>query len=127
MAPKVLIVEDDDATRNALKAMLAHAGYDTTAAGTFEAGVRALVADAPDLLITDVRLGEYNGLQLVATAREKISAIVLTGFADPVLERDALLLGADYLMKPVSPPALLKLVEKKLASAEQDGLSRVRE
>ena len=127
MAPKVLIVEDDDATRNALKAVLAHAGYDTTAAGTFEAGMQALISDVPDLLITDVRLGEYNGLQLVATAREPISAIVLTGFPDPVLQREARLLGADYLMKPVSPPALLELVEKKLATAEQDGVSSVRE
>jgi DNA-binding response OmpR family regulator len=119
VASKVLIVDDDDATREALKQVLTHAGYQTTAAGSFQDGVQALMADAPDLLITDVRLGEYNGLQLVATAGPPIPAIVLTGFADPVLQKDATTLGADYLVKPIAPPDLLKLVEKKLAASRR--------
>jgi len=119
MAPKILIVEDDDATREALKQVLTHAGYETSAAGSFQDGVQALIATSPDLLITDVRLGEYNGLQLVATAQPPTTAIVLTGYADPVLQKDAKQLGADYLVKPISPPDLLRLVEKKVAAVHR--------
>ena len=67
MSARVLIVEDDPATRNGLTELVANAGYETRALATFEEGLRALRTDTPDLLIADVRLGAYNGLQLLVT------------------------------------------------------------
>jgi DNA-binding response OmpR family regulator len=113
MAAKVLIVEDDDASRSGLSQLLEHAGYEVTAAETYEQAQRLLTAVRPDLLITDIRLEAFNGLQLLLTL-DALPAIVITGFADPVLESQAKQLGAEYLVKPVSPSALLGLVEKKL-------------
>jgi DNA-binding response OmpR family regulator len=63
---KILIVEDHEATRTGLRTLLTNAGYDVSSASTFVKGRRAIAEQAPDLLIADVRLGEYNGLQLVA-------------------------------------------------------------
>jgi DNA-binding response OmpR family regulator len=71
----------------------------------------------PDLLILDVRLGAFNGLQLISTGRVGIPAIVVTGFDDPVLRADASEFGASYIVKPVPPAALLELIEQKLKSA----------
>jgi CheY-like chemotaxis protein len=71
--------------------------------------MRALAHEQPDLLIVDIRLQDYNGLQLVAMAPTPLPAIVVTGFADPVLEADARRLGADSLLKPVSPRRSLPL------------------
>ena len=82
---RLLIVEDHDATRLGLTALLTRAGYDVQSAGTFAEGRKLLAAQAPDLLIADVRLGEYNGLQLIAAAPRSIASIVLTGFPDPAL------------------------------------------
>jgi two-component system, response regulator RegA len=120
---RVLIVEDDEATRIGFEQFLREAGYETIAASTFEDAVRALRENDPDILIADVRLGEYNGLQLVATLRRPIPSIIITGFRDPVLEADARKLGADYLVKPIWPAEVKSLIERKLGEAAEQGAS----
>jgi DNA-binding response OmpR family regulator len=114
MASKILIVEDDTASRAGLVQLLRRAGYDATGAATFDLGRRLLISENPDLLITDLRLEGFNGLQLIITRRRPIPAIVITGFMDRTLEAEAKQLGVDYLIKPVSPSALLTLIEEKL-------------
>jgi len=114
MASKILIVEDDNANRVGLVQLLHGAGYDAIGAATFEQGRQLLIAENPDLLITDLRLEEFNGLQLIITRLHSIPAIVITGFADRILEMEAKHLGADYLVKPFSPSALLTLIAEKL-------------
>ena len=61
-----------------------------------------LSAYAPDVLLTDVRLGEYNGLQLLIDGPVPPSTIVMTGFDDPLLESEAHRFGARWLVKPIS-------------------------
>jgi DNA-binding response OmpR family regulator len=117
MPSKVLIVDDDKTTREGLAEFLEEAGYEAVAVGTFEDASRILRTAPPDLLIADVRLGPFNGLQLVISTPQPIPAIIITGFADPVLEADARRRGADYVLKPVSPARLLDLVAHKLAAA----------
>jgi CheY-like chemotaxis protein len=114
MSAKVLIVEDDPSTRSALKTFLDRAGYETVAAGSFQEGRQIMAGLSPDLVITDIRLGEFNGLQLLALAKQRTAAIVITGFDDPVLRAEAQAFGADFLVKPVSPGDLLALVQQKL-------------
>jgi len=117
MPSKVLIVDDDKTTREGLAELLEEAGYEAAAVGTFEEATRFLRTTPPDLLIADVRLGPFNGLQLVISSPKPIPAIIITGFADPVLEADARRRGADYVLKPVSPARLLDLVAQKLSAA----------
>ena len=94
--------------------LLQRAGYDVIATDSVPEGRRALEEGAPDLLIADVRLGEFNGLQLIAMSGRPIPAIVVTAFVDPALEADARRLGAHYLVKPITPGVLLSLVEELL-------------
>jgi CheY-like chemotaxis protein len=123
---RVLLVDDDTATRLGLEELLSGVGYDVEAVATFEDALRALRSHAPDLLIADVRLGAFNGLQLLVSSPRAIPAIIITGFADPVLESEAKQLGADYVLKPVSPAALLDLVERRLTAVAQSGFDRPR-
>ena len=117
MPSKVLIVDDDKTTREGLAELLEESGYEASAVGTFEEAMRVLRSSPPDLLIADVRLGPFNGLQLVISSPKPIPAIIITGFADPVLEADARRRGADYVLKPVTPSRLLDLVAQKLSSS----------
>jgi CheY-like chemotaxis protein len=119
MPRTILVVEDDAAARVGLLVLLANAGYRTIGASTLKEGRELLAQHNPDLVIVDVRLGGDNGLQLIAMAPHPIPAIVLTGFPDASLEADARQFGADFLLKPLSPPALLDLVERKLSQASQ--------
>jgi DNA-binding response OmpR family regulator len=116
---RILIVEDHEATRRGLRALLTKAGYVVASAGTFAEGRRLLTDQTPDLLIADLRLGEYNGLQLVAAAPVTVPSIIVTGFPDRVLEAQALKLGAHYVTKPIAADALLPLIEQTIPSARR--------
>jgi CheY-like chemotaxis protein len=118
MARRVLIVDDDAASREAMAALLRDCGYEMLTAGDVPGALQLLRERQPDLLITDVRLHSYNGLHLIAMAPRPIPAIVVTGFADACIEADARRLGAEYRVKPVDPAALRVLVAKLLERAK---------
>jgi CheY-like chemotaxis protein len=117
MPHRILIVDDDLPTREGLAMVVAGAGYHTLTVGNVPAAQDLIAAAPPDLLITDVRIGLSNGLQLIAMAPVPLPAIVITGFADPSIEADARALGADFMLKPISPSALLERIADKLAHA----------
>lgn len=88
-------------------------GLEIIACSTFESGKRQLSAQAFDVLLTDVRLGAFNGLQLAVLAKDlrpPIQVIVFSGFDDGVLRKDAERLGATFLVKPVIVSELLALM-----------------
>ena len=118
MRARILIVDDDQVYLAGMKELLEDAGYDVFLAGSFEEGKHVLRDRAPHLLIVDVRLGAFNGLQLLSTGQVQIPAIVVTGFDDTVLRADAKVFGASYVVKPISPAALLTLIERKLGLSE---------
>ena len=116
MPRKILVVDDDRATRVGLVALLESEGYEAIGTDNLKAARRAVTDDPPDLLITDVRLGEFNGLHLAAANPTRVPIIVITGFPDPVLEETAKDFDAEFLLKPIDPAALLELVDQKLAA-----------
>jgi len=116
---KVLVVEDDDALLAALITWLNDAGFCATGANTYEAARATLDHAGPDVLLTDIRLGAYNGLQLIIRARSHnpyIRAVVMTGYPDPVVRREAERLHAGYLEKPFDPDGLVDAIRAGLAS-----------
>jgi len=119
---RILIVDDDDTTRRGLVALMAGAGFVALPAGTFQEASAALERDAPDLIITDIRLQGYNGLQILAMGSRPIPAIVVTGYPDRSIEADARKMGADYLLKPISPASLLALVQQKLEASTPNAI-----
>ena len=94
------------------------AGYLVRGVSSYEEG-RQELAMMPDLLITDVRLGVYNGLQLLMRGRmvnPRLQAIVITGYADQIVRREAVYLQAEHLEKPVDADRLLQVVGNALRS-----------
>lgn len=120
MSARILVVDDDIGYLTVTKDVLERGGYEVMLASTFEEGRRMLREETPDLLIADVRLGAFNGLQLIATGKAGVPSIVVSGFDDAVLQAEARAFGADYLVKPVSASALLQRIARKLAPASAD-------
>jgi len=113
MSKRILVVDDDSHVLKYLVEALSAAGYDTVAFDHYEEARLHLAAGRPDLLLTDVRLGPFNGLQLVLFAREKyhdVPVIVLTGYEDPTLRAEAVKFGAEFIVKPVRLEELLQRV-----------------
>jgi DNA-binding NtrC family response regulator len=106
---RVLVVEDDDDQREALAALVAACGFRVVACRSYEEASASLAADHPDVLITDVRLSERNGLQLVNLAALKYPdtmRVVLTGYDDIDLRKEAARSGTQFLLKPLKMPEL---------------------
>jgi DNA-binding response OmpR family regulator len=115
--PAILIVDEDADARTKVADLLSHAGYQITSVGSFREATKVLSTDPPDLLITELRLGAFNGLHLVLRSRTShpgMAAIILTRFPDPILAAQAAQQGATYLVKPVDDAALLAIVSQKL-------------
>ncbi len=115
----ILIVEDDQSTLIGWVELLRSAGYFVRGVSSYEEGRQELAA-MPDLLITDVRLGVYNGLQLLMRGRmvnPRLQAIVITGYADQIVRREAVYLQAEHLEKPVDADRLLQVVDNALRSS----------
>jgi DNA-binding NtrC family response regulator len=112
-APRILLVEDDAPLRHAMERSFFQEGHDVVACATFETAKRQLLEEVFDVLLTDVRLGAFNGLQLAVLARDLypgIRIIVFSGFDDNVLRHEAERIGATYLVKPVVIATLLELM-----------------
>jgi DNA-binding NtrC family response regulator len=115
---RLLIVDDDVSLLEAMQRSLRDSMRTVVACDSFEKARQMLKDQLFDALITDVRLGAFNGLQLAVMARDMypdMRLIVFSGFDDPVLRADAEQIGAVYLVKPVASGELLKLLEKPAA------------
>ena len=118
---RVLIAEDHGEVAETLREAFERAGHRAVACSTFEEARGMLLRQRFDLLVTDVRLGAFNGLQLALIARDRtpeIRIVVISGFDDPVLKMEAANLGAAYLLKPVTAEPLLELLDPDLATHE---------
>jgi DNA-binding NtrC family response regulator len=115
---RILIVDDDVSLLDAMQRALRDSMRTVVACDSFEKARQMLKDQTFDALITDVRLGAFNGLQLAVMARDmypEMSLIVFSGFDDPVLRADAEQIGASYLVKPVGSADIIKLLDKKPA------------
>ena len=122
--PSILIVDDDPPTLAAVLELVRRAGYRASGAASFGEALQILEHAPVSMLITDVRLGAANGLQLVLRAQMKhppMPVIVMTGFADAVLEMEARRMGAIFLIKPVDADEFLKVVREQIDVANQQG------
>jgi CheY-like chemotaxis protein len=123
MPYEILIVEDDDRALAGMLELLRDAGHNVTGAATFDAAKGLLELHAYDLLITDIRLRAFNGLQLVRRSRllhPNMAVILVTGHEDAMLELEAARYRAEYLVKPFKPADLLAAVSRTLAHVKRE-------
>ena len=115
---RLFVVDDDRQVLRYLTEMLQEAGFDTVACERYVDAKALLSTSRPDLLLTDIRLGAYNGLQLAIFARERhpgLPVVVLTGYEDPTLRDEAVRAGASFLVKPVPRAILIEAVQRALS------------
>ena len=112
MAGRILLVSSSSESRDRTEQWLRRAGFSTESVATFEEGRRKLTATSPDVLVTDVRLGEFNGLHLAIVGRDRRPALVaiVIGPTDAVLAKVAEQHGAIFLNEPVTEDELVAQV-----------------
>jgi len=115
---QVLVVDDDRAVLGLVEHWLAAAGFSVVTRDRFETAKEYLSANTPDVLLTDVRLGAFNGLQLVILAKElgpQTTTVVMSAYDDPALRKEAQACGAAYITKPFTLEQVLAAVTNTAA------------
>ncbi len=119
----VLIVDDEVNVRRVLGTMLEQAGYLATRAESGEQALQLVRAQDPDLVLTDLKMPEMDGLELLRRLREgfpEIPVVMLTAHGTVDAAVRAMKLGAhDFLTKPFDRSEVLEVIGKALGQAER--------
>ena len=119
---RILVVDDDTATRHVLKSVLTNAGYATSVAKDGVDALKTLSGSHFDLLLLDVWMPRMNGLDLLAKLRASDArprVVVMTSDDAPETLLKAVREQAfKYVHKPVEAPQLLETVRAVLQAAE---------
>ncbi|MAD01175.1 sigma-54-dependent Fis family transcriptional regulator [Pseudomonas abyssi] len=111
---RILLVEDDDALREALADTLMLGGYDYLEAASAEAALQLLQQDSVSMVVSDVNMPGMDGHALLRTLRSQypqLPVLLMTAYGTVQQAVTAMRDGAaDYLVKPFAPKALLELI-----------------
>lgn len=118
--PRILVVEDDDSTRNLIARILQRLGYDIEEAANGEAALEFLTQDSHyDLVISDVRMAPMDGLVLLSEVKHvypHIPVLMTSVHGRPEWIDAAMHSGANgFLLKPFVKDQLVEAVESIVA------------
>ena len=118
---KILVVDDDPGTRNALKAGLTSFGYQVLAAADAPEALKIIESsinsvEPVEIMVTDLKMPGMNGLELIRSAkkmRSGLAAILMTAYGDDHIREQVTNLGrCKYIDKPFGPERLQKMIKK---------------
>jgi DNA-binding NtrC family response regulator len=115
---KVLVVDDDAATRDGLAVLLESWGYGAVAVADGKAALQLCEKDLPHGIVTDLMMPGMTGLEFIeklGESAQQVAVVMITGQATIETAVKAIKLGAyDYLTKPIEPEKLQVVLEKGL-------------
>ena len=121
---KILVIEDDEYSRDALAHLLAAEGYEAQSASDGESGIEKAHELQPDVIVLDLNLPGIDGKQVIRMLRNDgplrgVPILVITGDEDRAAQ-SAVDLGADgYLTKPVEFDDLIGAIDKLMGAAHR--------
>lgn len=113
----ILVIEDDDASRQLVTYLLEAAGHRVLAAENGAVGVRIALAESPDIILCDLQMPVMNGYEVARSLRTSmlwrvVPLVAVTAFSMPGDREKALDVGFnDHLSKPITPETFVQQVE----------------
>jgi len=113
---KIAIVDDEQDMRQSISQWLALSGYDTETFPSAEDALKALGAEYPGIVISDIKMPGMDGMQFLKKlmgADSSLPVIMITGHGDVPMAVEAMRVGAfDFLEKPFNPDRMTQLAKK---------------
>ncbi len=119
---RILIVDDDTSFGLMIEGFLKRKGYETLYASTFQKAVALVTKEFFDLVLTDYRLDNSTGLDLLHAVKKsnpKTAVVLITAYSDIRVAVNAIKMGAfEYITKPINPEELLHVIVRGVEKAE---------
>ena len=116
--PHILVIDDEESLRHSLVRGIRRVGWNVTAVATGKEGVDAFVGGVFDAVLTDIRLPDLSGLDIVAILTEMDSAVpvvVMTGYGSMETALEAMRRGArDFAQKPFAVDDVVRVVQRAI-------------
>lgn len=113
---RVLVVDDEENIRVVLRTVLRRHGYEVETADSGEQALELINSFGPDFVLTDVRMPQMGGLELLSTLRTRnhpATVIVMSAYGNVDLAIEAIQAGAyDYVQKPFKPDEVVLSLRK---------------
>ncbi len=114
------MIDDENSILESLKIFLSTMDYDVATASNGMEGIQYVHKEHPDLVITDLKMPDLDGLEVLARIRDiddNIPCIIMTAYEDIDSTIKAMQLGAyDYIEKPIDTPRFKALIRRSLES-----------
>lgn len=124
---RILIVDDEENLRIGMATILEDEGFEVHEAENGRAGIEKLEQGMYDLIITDYKMNEMDGMRFLEQLKVEypsLKVIMVTGFGTIEHAVEAMKLGAvNYMTKPVKPKMLVEMVKNVLQVGGEDELS----
>jgi NADH-quinone oxidoreductase subunit E/NADP-reducing hydrogenase subunit HndA len=118
MKGNVLVVDDEQVVLRSCERVLGAEGYYVHTADSARKALELIRENAYDLMLTDIRMPEMDGIELARQVKEKnpdLDIIIMTGHPSQENIKDALSLRiVDYITKPISPAVLVEAAQKAI-------------
>ena len=132
---RILIVDDHAELRDMLKEAMVLSGYECLTAGNGREALECLASNSVDVVLTDIKMPEMNGLELTMEIKKShdVDVIVMTGFTEDFTYEEIITRGAsDFMLKPVSIAELCMRIrrvlrEKALLRERNHAMDQLRE
>ena len=116
---KILVIDDEDIVRTSCSRTLRPEGFEVSLAKNGVEGLKMASEDAFDLVLTDLKMPDMDGIEVLRSIKEKwpkTEVIIVTGYQTVDTAVKAIKLGAyDYIEKPFTPDALISAVTEALS------------
>ncbi len=115
---RILVIDDEAIVRVSCDRVLGPEGYDVELTSRGDEALRRLDAERFDLVLTDLKMPDMDGLEVLKKIKEKwphIPVIIITGYGTISTAVQAIKLGAyEYIEKPFNPEDILSAVKRSL-------------
>jgi two-component system response regulator HydG len=123
MAQRILVIDDDTDICLLLRRFLSKNGYEVAIANDGATGLTTLDNFSPDLVLTDFRLGDMDGVTILQKIKQgfpQVPVLIITGYSDIKVAINVMKQGAyDYITKPLFPDEILLTIKKALSHTSQ--------
>ena len=121
---RILVVDDEPIVRESIRDWLEDAGYQVATAESGEEALEMIETQDFSVVVLDIRLPGRTGIKVlkeIKAQKPQIKSIVITAYPSAEMADEAMKLGAvDYLIKPIAPDELERLIRETLVKCESE-------